>query len=168
MRPSKQPLHWLQDYRLGQNLLLTLLLWSAIAAPLSAQSPRQTVVRPAPTSAAVPGDGYLLGGGDRIKIDVFNVPEFSGEYQVLPNGTVNLPLIGAVKVQGKTLGQAESAISARYRNVLQQPVITIGLVAPRPIRVAISGEVNRPGTYTVPAISTDGTIPSLSRTIQLA
>jgi polysaccharide export outer membrane protein len=25
-------------------------------------------------------DGYLLGGGDRVKIDFFNVPEYSGEY----------------------------------------------------------------------------------------
>jgi polysaccharide export outer membrane protein len=116
----------------------------------------------------VAGDGYLLGPGDRISINVFNVQEFSGEYQVLPNGTVNLPLIGAIQVQGRTLGQAESAIAARYRPVLQQPVITVELLQARPIRVAIAGEVNRPGTYAVPALTTDGTVPSLSRTIQLA
>jgi len=53
---------------------------------------------------------------------------------------------------------------------LQQPVITVSLLVPRPIRVAVSGEVNRPGTYTVPAATgaTEVNVPSLTRTIQLA
>lgn len=164
---AKQPLSLSISFP-GRTLILPLCLWVAIASPVIAQAPRQAVTLPAPTTSPLAGDGYLLGPGDRIRIDIFNVPEFSGEYQVLPTGTVNLPLIGAVQVQGRTLGQAESAISARYRNVLQQPVITVGLLQPRPIRVAIAGEVNRPGTYSVPALTTDGTVPSLSRTIQLA
>jgi len=165
---SKQLLNPLQKPLVGRAFLLPVLIWMAIAAPVLAQVPRQAAAVSAPTTSTLAGDGYLLGPGDRLKIDIFNVQEFSGEYTVLPNGSLNLPLIGAVKVQGRTLGQAESAIAARYRAVLQQPVITVGLIAPRPIRVAIAGEVNRPGTYTVPAISTDGNVPSLSRTIQLA
>lgn len=167
MRLHNQPLSRLLNPRVGSRLLLPLMMWGAIAPLVIAQPSRQAVTLPAPVSPPAVGDGYLLGPGDRIRIDVFNVQEFSGEYQVLPNGSVNLPLIGAVNLQGRTLGQAESAISARYRAALQQPVITVNLVAARPIRVAIAGEVNRPGTYTVPAISGDA-IPTLSRTIQLA
>lgn len=168
MNLHKQSFGLLRKPSLNQAFLVSLLMWAAIAAPVPAQSPRQSAVLQAPTTRPTEGDGYLLGAGDRIRIDIFNVQEFSGEYQVLPNGSVNLPLIGAVRVQGRTLEQAQSAISARYRNILQQPVITVSLIAPRPIRVAISGEVNRPGTYTVPALSTEGNVPSLSRTIQLA
>ncbi|MDX2240830.1 MAG: SLBB domain-containing protein [Leptolyngbyaceae cyanobacterium bins.302] len=168
MRLSKQPLSLLSNSFFGRTLLLPLLVWAAIAAPVIAQAPRQAATVQAPTSSILEGDGYLLGPGDRVRIDVFNVQEFSGEYQVLPNGSLNLPLIGAVRVQGRTLGQAQSIISARYRNVLQQPVITVSLLAARPVRVAIAGEVNRPGTYTVPALSSEGNVPSLSRTIQLA
>lgn len=58
-----------------------------------------------------------------VKIDVFNVPEITGEYTVLPNGTLNMPLVGAVGVKNRTLKQASSIISARYAPVLQIPVI---------------------------------------------
>lgn len=46
----------------------------------------------------------------------------------------------------------------------------MNLVAARPIRVAIAGEVNRPGSYTVPASATptEGNIPTLTRLVQLA
>lgn len=124
-------------------------------------------------SAAAPAeteDGYLLGAGDRIKIDFFSVPEYTGEYQVLPNGSVNLPQIGAVAVQGKTLKQASSTIATRYQDYLTRPVITISLVSARPITIAIAGEVNRPGSYTVPAAATgDNTnVPIVTRIIKLA
>ncbi|MBD2327341.1 SLBB domain-containing protein [Alkalinema sp. FACHB-956] len=110
-------------------------------------------------------DGYLLGPGDRVRIDFFNVPEFSGEYPVLPNGSVNLPQVGAVVVQGRTLKQASNLIAVRFQSILTRSVVTMGLVAARPISVAIAGEVNRPGSYTVGA--TDG-VPNLTRIIQLA
>ncbi|MBM0741082.1 SLBB domain-containing protein [Phormidium sp. CLA17] len=116
------------------------------------------------------GDGYLLGAGDRVKIDVFSVPEITGEYTVLPNGTLNMPLVGAVGVQNRTLKQASGAIAARYSPVLQIPVITVNLVAARPIRVAIAGEINRPGSYTVTAAASqpDGNLPTMTRLVQLA
>ncbi|MDX2229156.1 MAG: SLBB domain-containing protein [Leptolyngbyaceae cyanobacterium bins.349] len=151
----------------GSPLVLPVVFWVAIAVPAIAQTPKQAAL-PSVVRPITQDDGYLLGPGDRIKVDIFDVPELTGEFQVLPNGTVNLPLIGAVAVQQRTLAQAERAIAARYNRVLQQPVVTISIVTPRPIRVAIAGEVNRPGTYTVPALTTDGTVPSLSRTIQLA
>ncbi|XGV94866.1 MAG: SLBB domain-containing protein [Leptolyngbya sp. BL-A-14] len=115
-------------------------------------------------------DGYLLGSGDRLRIDFFNVPEYSGEYLVLPNGAVNLPQVGAVAVQGRTLKQASAAIAARYEPYLTRPIVTIGLLAARPLRLAIAGEVNRPGTYNVQAVSAnaDTGVPSVTRLIQLA
>ena len=121
---------------------------------------------------AAEGDGYLLGSGDRVRLDFFNVPEFSGEYQVLPNGTINLPQVGAVVVQGRNLKQASQLIGSRYAAVLQRPIITVSLLAARPISVAIAGEINRPGSYTISAVSagstTEGSAPNLTRIIQLA
>jgi polysaccharide export outer membrane protein len=134
------------------------------AKPIVIVQPNQNLV---PEMAE--GDGYLLGPGDRVKIDFFNVPEFTGEYQVLPNGTVNLPLVGGVPLQGKTLEQSSKTISTRYAAVLQRPTVTVGLLAARPLRIAIAGEVNRPGSYSVPALTpADGNVPSLTRLIQQA
>ena len=153
--------------------LSTVLLPSILfMEPAIAQAPNRTAKIQSTTNLmALPeGDGYLLGAGDRVRIDVFNVPEITGEYTVLPNGTINMPLVGAVGVKNRTLKQASGAIAAKYAPVLQIPVITVNLVAARPIRVAIAGEVNRPGSYTVTAAAspTEGNIPTLTRLVQLA
>ena len=58
-------------------------------------------------AATLLDDSYLLGPGDLITIDVFNVPEYSGQQRVLANGNVNLPAVGQVSVNGLSLSQAE-------------------------------------------------------------
>ncbi len=115
-------------------------------------------------------EDYLLGPGDLVQINFFNVPELSGQFQVLPNGTINLPQMGSVPVRGQTLALTEKAISARAASILRYPVVTVGLERARPITVAIAGEVTSPGTYTLrPGDGTTaGTIPSLTQTLMLA
>jgi polysaccharide export outer membrane protein len=92
---------------------------------------------------------YTLGAGDRIRIDLFQVPQYSGENSVLVDGTLNLPLVGSVDVQGLTLEQAAAAVSARYARILRRPLVTISLITPRPLEIGVAGEVNRPGAYTI-------------------
>jgi polysaccharide export outer membrane protein len=113
------------------------------------------------------GTGYILGSGDRLRLDIFNVPEYSGEQQVLSDGTLNLPLIGKVVVQGLTLQQASDVLTSKFATYLKRPVITLSLLAARPISIAIAGEVSRPGSYTV-SLTGDTGIPTVTRAIQLA
>jgi polysaccharide biosynthesis/export protein len=112
-------------------------------------------------------DAYTLGGGDRIRVDVFSVPEFSREYQLQVNGSVNLVRAGTLSLKGLTVPQAQAAISRRYAQIVQRPVVDVGLLVPRPLRVAIAGEVNKPGTYPI-AIGDGGKFPSITNVIQLA
>ena len=112
-------------------------------------------------------DVYLLGPGDLITIDVFNVPEYSGEQRVLANGNVNLPAVGQLSVNGLTLAQAEQAISEKYRGEVRYPQITVNLLTPRQLRIALSGEIYTPGQYTL-TIDNDGQFPSLVEAIKLA
>ncbi len=92
---------------------------------------------------------YTLGVGDRLQMSIFNVEKYTGEYQVLADGKINLPGVGQVSVQGLTLPQAQQRIAQRYSALLKQPVVTLALVGTRAIQVAISGEVFRPGSYQV-------------------
>ncbi|MBE9002164.1 MULTISPECIES: SLBB domain-containing protein [unclassified Nostoc] len=92
---------------------------------------------------------YSLGGGDRIRVNVFEVPEYTGEYQVPPGGAINLPLIGSVSVLGLTTEQAADEIARRYARFLKRPLISVNLLSPRPINVFVAGEVTRPGAYTL-------------------
>ncbi|MEA5617613.1 polysaccharide biosynthesis/export family protein [Cronbergia sp. UHCC 0137] len=92
---------------------------------------------------------YLLGGGDLVRVNVFEVPEYTGEYQVPPGGSINLPLIGSVSVLGLTTEQAADKISQRYARFLKRPLISVNLLSPRPINIFVAGEVTRPGAYTL-------------------
>lgn len=106
---------------------------------------------------------YTLGGGDQIRIDIFNVPEFSGEngtYSVLVDGTLNLPWVGQVSVRGLTLTEAADILSAKYSRFINNPLVTVTLLTPRPLRVGVVGQVNRPGSYVVTPEQESGAAPS--------
>ncbi|WP_338429749.1 SLBB domain-containing protein [Synechococcus elongatus] len=119
------------------------MLQSAIAAPalvpLSGSNPANDLST----------DLYRMGAGDRLKITVYEAPELSGDFEVLPDGTISLPLAGTLSVQGLTLDEATRALQQHFNKVLRFPIVTLALTNRRPVRVAISGEVNRPGVYTV-------------------
>jgi polysaccharide biosynthesis/export protein len=111
---------------------------------------------------------YLIGPGDRIKVDIFQVQEYSGEYSILVDGTISLPLIGNLKAQGLTLFQLGEILSQRYAAYLRRPLVTVTLVAPRPLRIAIAGEVNRPGSYEIKLEKDQQQFPSVTDIIQQA
>ncbi|QLE54724.1 SLBB domain-containing protein [Nostoc sp. TCL26-01] len=92
---------------------------------------------------------YLLGGGDLIRVNVFEVPDYGGEYQIPPGGAINLPLIGSISVLGLTTEQAADVITDKYRRFLKRPQIAVNLLSPRPINILVAGEVTRPGAYTL-------------------
>lgn len=149
------------------------------------QAPLQTPasVSPMPPSIVAPtpeDNGYLLGPGDRVRLDVFSAAEYSGEYQVLADGSLNVPLIGATSIQGMTVTQASELLSSKFASYLRQPIITVSLLIARPVKIVITGAVQRPGSYTASPIGattpTGNTpnsvnnvvVPTVTRMLQLA
>ena len=143
----------------------TALLYST--TPAIAQSPLPALAPSGSPAPTLDTEGYQLGAGDRVRLDIFEVPEYSGELQVLSDGSLNLPLVGAVSVRGMTIKQASSAISSKLAPVIKRPIVTLTLLAARPIKLAIAGEVSRPGSYTVSPTAPEG-IPTVTRALQLA
>lgn len=123
--------------------------------------------QPVSTSAAL-DTNYTLGGGDRIRVNVFEVPEYTGEYQIPPGGAINLPLIGSVSVLGLTTEQAADDIAQRYARFLKRPLISVNLLSPRPINVFVAGEVTRPGAYTLSLSGGAGDAPGVQYPTVLA
>ncbi|MBD2018972.1 SLBB domain-containing protein [Leptolyngbya sp. FACHB-36] len=149
-------------------LTLIALPHTALAAPPSSSPPAYSGSPASPASEV-----YTLGAGDRLQIDVFDAPEYSGEngrYQVLVDGSLNLPLLGNLSVKGMTLKQLSEDLSRRYRRFYKRPFTTATLVAPRPLTIGVSGEVNRTGTYTLPLATQEGgtQFPTLTRALQTA
>ena len=90
---------------------------------------------------------YQLGAGDQVRIITFADEQLTGEFRVNDNGTVALPLLGAVKAVGLTPNQLASEISdtLRSRNLYKDPSVSVEVIAYRPVFVL--GEVTRPGQY---------------------
>ncbi|GAB4386243.1 MAG: hypothetical protein Kow00121_52440 [Elainellaceae cyanobacterium] len=157
---------------------LTLLTFLSNAYPVgaiesqTAQVPRSAPsgLPPAAPSAPPPpsqtDQAYTLGAGDRVRVDIFQVPQYSGESDVLVDGTLNLPLVGVVPVAGLTIEQATAEISARYAAYLRRPIVTVALLSRRPLQVGVAGEVTNPGSYTV--AQDGGQFPTLTQLIQNA
>ncbi|MGK7940669.1 MAG: SLBB domain-containing protein [Crocosphaera sp.] len=110
---------------------------------------------------------YTLGSGDRLRVNVFPVEEFTGEYQILVDGTLSLPIVGNIQVQGLTITQLTEFLTQQYRQYVKRPVVTVSLTAPRPLKLAIAGEINSPGSYLLP-VEGGQKFPTITQLIQQA
>lgn len=118
-------------------------------------------------ASSVSINDYVLGAGDRLQVDVFESPEFSGEFEVFADGTIRMPFINAVVARGLTVDETSALLSRQYAPILRRPIVSIRVLESRPITLALSGEVNRPGSYRVSLEDTDG-LPTVTQAIQLA
>jgi polysaccharide biosynthesis/export protein len=76
-------------------------------------------------------------------------PDLSFQAQISPEGTIVVPQVGIVSIQGLSLAEAQEKIRLALSRVTPDPAIAVSLAAPRPVQVTISGEVFRPGIYPV-------------------
>jgi hypothetical protein len=89
---------------------------------------------------------YVLGPGDKLKLNVFDETDLSGDYTIDGSGYVRLPLIGQVRAAGYTAQQLEGAIgSALAQGYLKSPRVAVEVSTYRPFYII--GAVNRPGEY---------------------
>jgi polysaccharide export outer membrane protein len=91
--------------------------------------------------------GYRIGVGDKLDMSVFDVPELSSSTIVNDAGFVELPVVGAVQVIGKTLSEAREAIRKALSGPVKRPDINLVISEFGSQRVAVLGAVSKPGAY---------------------
>ncbi len=93
-----------------------------------------------------PSQGYRIGPKDLLEIKVFEVPELNIERRVSEEGTINLPLIGDIPVQGLTDGELadrlKAMLEARY---VQRASVAVQIREFRSKPIAVLGAVKQPG-----------------------
>ena len=94
-------------------------------------------------------DSYILGPGDALQIELLDIPELSGTYSIGPDGTLYLPRLRALYVQGLTIEELRYFLTQQFKKYVKNPQIFIQSAAYRPIRIYVGGEVRRPGYYTL-------------------
>ncbi len=95
---------------------------------------------------------YRIATNDRIRIGVFQEPNLDIIGRVDAKGTINLHLLGATKLAGMSIPEAERTIEAAYRDnrFLRNPQVTITVEEYAPREVSIQGQVKNPGRYVLP------------------
>jgi len=103
---------------------------------------------------------YIIGPGDEIVVNIYGYQEAKHALKVTAEGDITIPYAGSIYVAGLTIEQATIKIknklaSSGYSNImtgLTKVNVSIGRI--RSIKVTILGEVNKPGTYTLPSLAT--------------
>ena len=115
-------------------------------APQPASYAVRRVAQVVPVTATFEDGPYTLDSGDKLRIVVFGQDTLSNNYTVDAQGTVSLPLVGAVEARGLTTSQLGSAIAARLRSgYVRDPSVAVEIETYRPFFVL--GEVTFPGQY---------------------
>ncbi len=87
-----------------------------------------------------------LDAGDRLTVTVFGQPEMSGVFQVDGDGSVELPIVGAIPVGQLTIREAQKRIESRLADgYILHPAVSIVISERRPVYVV--GDVKSPGTF---------------------
>jgi polysaccharide export outer membrane protein len=98
---------------------------------------------------------YILGPDDVISVYVYLHPELdvpvtsgggnSGGALITSDGSVQLPLIGDIKLGGLTLAQAEVAVTQAYSNYVNNPKVSIELESAQSLKYYLLGAFESPG-----------------------
>lgn len=117
-------------------------------APTRADSPA-----PLPLSTNIPAPPpqvtspvLILHSGDDIEVSVFGVKDYDVKVRIDNNGSAYLPLIGAVRLDGLTMQQAQSRIGEMLdvAGMIRDPEVTVTVIDSTRDIITITGEVNSP------------------------
>ncbi|PZW36986.1 polysaccharide export outer membrane protein [Humitalea rosea] len=129
---------WAQSGR--RTLLLTTPLLAAAVLAACASPGADLPILPERTSGT-----YRLGAGDQLRVIVVNDAALTSEYRVSDTGAIAMPLVGSVRVVGRTTDEAEREIERimNERELFNDPSVAVEVVAYRPVFVL--GMVERGG-----------------------
>ncbi|HEY2475819.1 MAG TPA: polysaccharide biosynthesis/export family protein [Candidatus Cybelea sp.] len=89
----------------------------------------------------------VIHAGDQLNVLVFGDQSLTQNVTVMPDGTIEYPLVGRVRLAGQTPIGAATVLSERLKTYVRHPVITISIVALGQPNVLVLGDVKTPGKY---------------------
>ena len=102
-----------------------------------------------PAAAAVESAGaYRIAIDDVLDVAVQDHPDLTVSVTVISDGTVTLPLVGAVKVAGLTADEAAARLRELYDSrYVTDPTVGVNLKRGHVRQFFVNGEVKTPGAY---------------------
>lgn len=106
---------------------------------------------PSRSSAEGERSSGVIGRMDNVEIRVFREDELTTRGQLSADGTITMPLIGAVRIEGLTTDQAGAAIKKKLADgYLVKPEVTVSIEARIRKTVTVLGQAQRPGVFELP------------------
>ncbi|MBE7158297.1 MAG: polysaccharide export protein [Rhodospirillales bacterium] len=103
------------------------------------------------TASVQPPANYQLAGGDTVIVRVFREPDMDSQQRLSRDGTINLPLLGIVRLAGKTTNEAAATIAGLLApDYILHPQVSVSISAYNKQQFTVLGQVNTPGTYVLP------------------
>ncbi|MBS3915107.1 MAG: SLBB domain-containing protein [Bacteroidetes bacterium] len=103
------------------------------------------------TDEIVATEGYVLGSGDAIQLEVWGYRYWSKSYVISESGSIDIAGYQKIFLKGLSLRQARNIIASRLGLTGNESSFSVTVTRPRMVSINILGEVFRPGTYTLPA-----------------
>ena len=91
---------------------------------------------------------YRVGVGDKIEINVFGHDDLSKIVEVRADGSINYPLVGDLRVVGKTVAEIDGQLTRTLgKDYLVDPQVSVDVREYQSQWVTIIGEIRTPGKY---------------------
>jgi protein involved in polysaccharide export with SLBB domain len=113
----------------------------------------------APVENAPTPTNYILGPGDEIILTLWGETQLVHDLTVSKDGDIYIPEIGLVNVNGLSFNELKTTLYNRLSQAYSslgngKTHFSVSTGQLRSVQVYVLGEVNKPGGYTLPAMST--------------
>jgi polysaccharide export outer membrane protein len=104
-------------------------------------------------AAATPPD-YVIGPDDQLSVVFWHDKDMSADVIVRPDGRISLPLLNDVQAAGLTPDQLRERVTEQAKRFVEDPNATIVVRQINSRKVFITGQVEKPGPYSLMAPTT--------------
>jgi protein involved in polysaccharide export with SLBB domain len=98
--------------------------------------------------------GYILGPDDELVVALWGMIEENFTVKINRDGLATVPQIGSVRLAGYTLEEAKKILKAGFDKYFTNYSMSVSMGALRTVTVYVTGDVRRPGAYTVSSFAT--------------
>jgi protein involved in polysaccharide export with SLBB domain len=92
----------------------------------------------------------VLGVGDVVEVRIFGEAELSGTHQISEQGTIRLPLVGAILAAGLSPDELSASIAAAYNaQYLKRAEVSLFVKERNSQKVFVLGQVGKPGPVAI-------------------
>jgi len=128
------------------SLLVGVLLAQASIGPARAQAPVAASPERDPSRGAAP-EAYRIGPEDVLQISVWKNNDLTRQVLVRPDGKISMPLLNDVQAAGLTPLELREVLTRKLADYIPSPEVSIIVSDIRSFKVAVIGEVARPGRF---------------------